>query len=60
MGKTSTAVKRRYNDKVYERIALDVPKGTKATWKECAESRGKSLTQFVRDAVEKEINEIKK
>lgn len=60
MGKTSTAVKRRYNDKVYERISLDVPKGTKATWKEHAESRGKSLTQFVRDAVEREISEIKK
>ena len=57
MGKTSTAVKRRYNDKVYERIALDVPKGTKAAWKEHAESRGKSLTQFVRECVE---NEIKK
>lgn len=57
MGKTSTAVKRRYNDKVYERIVLDVPKGTKATWKEHAESKGKSLTQFVRETVE---NEIKK
>lgn len=57
MGKTSTAVKRRYNDKVYERIVLDVPKGTKATWKEHAEIRGKSLTQFVRETVE---NEIKK
>lgn len=57
MGKTSTTVKRRYNDKVYERIVLDVPKGTKAAWKEHAESRGKSLTQFVRDIVE---NEIKK
>lgn len=57
MGKTSTTVKRRYNDKVYERIVLDVPKGTKAIWKEHAESRGKSLTQFVRDIVE---NETKK
>jgi hypothetical protein len=57
MGKTSTAVKNRYNAKVYERIVMDVPKGTKATWKEHAESRGKSLTQFVRDIVE---NEIKK
>ena len=57
MGKTSTAVKRRYNDKVYERIVLDVPKGTKAAWKTRAESRGKSLTQFVRETVE---NEIKK
>ena len=55
MGKTSTAVKRRYNDRVYERISLDVPKGTKATWKEHAERRGESLTQFVRKCVEKEI-----
>ena len=55
MGKTSTAVKRRYNDKVYERIVLDVPKGTKATWKEHA--GGKSLTQFIRELVE---NEMKK
>lgn len=55
MGKTSTAVKRRYNDKVYERIVLDVPKGTKTTWKEHAESRGKSLTQFIRELVENEM-----
>jgi hypothetical protein len=57
MGKTSAAVKNRYNAKVYERIVMDVPKGTKANWKKHAESRGKSLTQFVRDIVE---NEIKK
>ena len=55
MGKTSTAVKRRYNDKTYERIVLDLPKGTKAAWKEHAESRGKSLTQFVREAVKSKI-----
>lgn len=55
MGKTSTAVKRRYNDKTYDKILLAVPKGTKATWKEHAESRGKSLTQFVREAVESKI-----
>lgn len=57
MGKTSTAVKNRYNAKVYERIVLDVPKGAKAVWKEHAEKKGKSLTQFVRECVE---NEIKK
>lgn len=55
MSRTSTAVKRRYNSKVYERISLDVPKGTKANWKEHAESKGKSLTQFVREAVEEAI-----
>lgn len=61
MGKTSTAVKRRYNEKVYERIALTVPKGTKSTWREHAENRGKSLTRFVCEAVESEIGrEIKK
>lgn len=55
MGKTSTAVKNRYNAKVYERIVMDVPKGTKAAYQELAKSRGKSLTQLVRELLEKEL-----
>lgn len=55
MGKTSTAVKNRYNAKTYERIVMDVPKGTKAVYQELAKSRGKSLTQLVRELLEKEL-----
>ena len=36
-------------------IRLRVPKGTKAAWKDAAEQRGKSMTQFVLDCVNKEI-----
>ena len=57
MSKTSSAVKNRYNDKAYDRITLAVPKGAKAVWQQFAETKGKSLTQFIRELVE---NEIKK
>lgn len=55
MGKTSSAVKNRYNDKAYDRITLAVPKGSKAVWQRFAGSKGKSLTQFIRELVENEI-----
>ena len=37
MGKTSAAVKNRYNDKTYDRINLTVPKGDKEIIKAHAE-----------------------
>ena len=37
-------------------IRLRVPKGTKEVWKAEAEKRGKSMTQFVVDTVQKEID----
>lgn len=57
MSKTSSAVKNRYNSKTYDRVTLAVPKGSREKWKTYAETKGKSLTQFIRELVE---NEIKK
>lgn len=36
-------------------IRLRVPKGLKDRYKEAAEERGKSMTQFIVDCVEKEL-----
>jgi hypothetical protein len=55
MGRTSSAVKNRYNDKAYDRVTLAVPKGSREKWKAYAETKGKSLTQFIRELVENEI-----
>ena len=55
MGKTSAAVKNKYNDKNYDRIALSVPKGDKDKYKAEAEKRNMSLNEFIRFCVEKEM-----
>ena len=39
-----------------DNIQLRMPRGTKDRWKQAAEARGVSLTQFVADAVETAIN----
>ena len=53
MGKTSAAVKNRYNEKAYDRIALMLPKGSKERLKEEAEKRGfKSINALVSKALE--------
>lgn len=51
MGRTSSAVKNRYNAKAYDRILLAIPKGMKNEWKERAEESGESLTKFIMNAV---------
>jgi len=52
MSKTSSAVKNRYNAKVYDRIILAIPKGLKAEWQAKAEENGESLTRYIMNAVE--------
>ena len=47
MGKTSSAVKNRYNAKAYDAIPLRVPKGRKAEIKAYAESQGESVNGFL-------------
>lgn len=47
MGKTSAAVKNRYNEKAYDRINLTVPKGEKEVIKAHAESQGESVNAFI-------------
>jgi predicted HicB family RNase H-like nuclease len=51
MGKTSSAVKRKYNDKAYDRIVLSVRKGEKDKLKAKAESQSKSLNQYIVDKI---------
>lgn len=52
MGKTSAAVKNRYNDKAYDRINLVVPKGQKDVIKAHAETRGESVNGFIQRAIQ--------
>lgn len=45
--KTSSAVKQRYNEKAYDRLAITIPKGRKATVEACAKERGESVNGLV-------------
>lgn len=56
MGKTSSKVKNRYNEKVYDRITLVVPKGKKEELQVYAASQGESLNAFVNRAITEAIN----
>lgn len=56
MGKTSSKVKNRYNEKVYDRISLVVPKGKKEELQAYAASQGESLNAFVNRAITEAIN----
>lgn len=51
MGKTSSAVKQRYNEKAYDRLAITIPKGQKATVQAAAEREGESLNGFTNKAL---------
>ena len=51
MGKTSSAVKRRYNLKAYDRLEVQAPKGWKATVKAAADNAGESVNAYVQKAV---------
>jgi uncharacterized protein (DUF1778 family) len=50
-GKTSTESKRKYNDKTYSRIVLDVKKDDKAQIVQAAEKSGESTTAYIVGAV---------
>ena len=47
MSKTSSAVKNRYNEKVYDRLAIVLPKGRKEAVEAFAESHGLSVNGLV-------------
>lgn len=59
MGKTSSAVKNRYNNKAYDRITIMPKKGSKDRYKAHAERRGKSLTALIIDLLEQDIQSMK-
>ena len=52
MGKTSAAVKNRYNSKVYERIHLFVKFGTKELIQNKALELGISVNAYIRQAIQ--------
>lgn len=45
----------KYRGKAYAQVTLDVKKETKETWKAQAVKRGMSLTAYISDLVEKDI-----
>lgn len=53
MGKTSWQVKKRYNEKVYGRIAVDLPKQLVQDFKEKCKAEGISQAEVIRTAIER-------
>lgn len=51
MGKTSSAVKDRYNAKAYDEIKIRVPKGQKDLIQAHAEAQGESTNSFINRAI---------
>ena len=47
VGKTSSAVKNRYNAKAYDQLPIRVPKGRKSEIETFAQSRGESVNGLV-------------
>lgn len=45
--KTSSAVKRRYNEKAYDRLSITIPKGQRAAVEAHAKSKGTSTNGLV-------------
>ena len=62
--KTSSAVKQRYNEKAYDRLAITIPKGRKADVDAYAKTHGESINGlvngFLRNALEMSEDEWKK
>lgn len=55
--KTSTEVKRRYNEKVYSRVIVSLPKDLVAKFKEKCVQTGISQASVVREAIERFLKE---
>lgn len=53
--KTSSAVKRKYNNKVYSAIRVELPKDLVAEFKERCKTNGVSQASVIRAAIEKYI-----
>ena len=60
MGKTSAAVKNRYNEKAYDRINLTVPKSEKERIKAHATSTGESVNGFINRAIRETMERDKR
>lgn len=49
--RTSSAVKQRYNEKAYDRLAVTIPKGHKATVQAAADAEGESINGYTNKAL---------
>lgn len=56
MGRTSSAVKDRYNKKAYDTIVFRVYKGSKDIIKEAADAAGLSLNAYIVDAINEKMD----
>lgn len=54
--KTSSAVKRRYNEKVYDMISARIPKELAAAFKEKCAAEGIAQAQIMKKAIEEFLN----
>lgn len=50
-GKASTRAQNKYNAKAYDRLAIIVPKGQKATIQAAADEAGESINQYTNKAL---------
>ena len=57
MGKTSSAVKNKYNAKAYDAIPLRVHKGKKEVIKAHAEAQKESVNGFINRAIDNQIKQ---
>lgn len=56
---TSSAVKRKYNSKVYARVSVELPKELVAEFKALCKENGESQASIVKKAIEQYIAEHK-
>lgn len=54
--KTSTAVKNRYNEKVYDQIAVKLPKELVKNFKEKCKDTNTSQAKIIKEAIENFLN----
>jgi len=57
MGKTSSAVKQKYNNKVYSQINIRLPKELVQAWEERLQKDNISKAEFLRTAVNKYLKD---
>ncbi len=55
MGKTSSAVKQRYNTKAYDALRITVPKGRRDEINRWAKENGVSVNGFVNEALRRAL-----
>lgn len=56
---TSSAVKRKYNNKVYSVVSAELPKDLVSEFKELCKAKGVSQASIIKSALEQFINENK-